>query len=152
MLRIRPLRAGLLYLAWALMPALPIPTVFAAQNLVSFTSRGWSWKSATKTGHEGRLPYSTPRQHITRVVSVQSCRASSRTCTFIAAYQNFVPDELKSWRLDWLTGALTGASFKIASNTKSSITVINEHDALSRMSAGDMILIEEVIVRDIPAR
>ena len=106
----------------------------------------------TLVGHEGMRVDVLPVQHITRVVARGQPEKDGHIYSFSTAYVNFRPDELQSWRLSILGGQLVGGTFQIAGNGSNSITVTNLNGSLDKVAVGDVVMIDSVIVRDIPVR
>jgi hypothetical protein len=106
----------------------------------------------TLAGHDGVQLDNLPVQHITRVAALPRRDGDGRLYSFSTAYAAFVPDELKSWRLSFLAGKLMGRTFQIAGNGPDSITVTDLNGPLDSIAVGDPVMVESIVVRDIPLR
>ncbi|HVR90577.1 MAG TPA: hypothetical protein VHG29_05745 [Novosphingobium sp.] len=105
-----------------------------------------------RTAHEGYNISLLPIQNITRVVAFGPTDANGRRYSIATAYTSFPPDRMRGWRLRFVTGRLVGKTFKIARNTASVITITDVNGSLEHAAAGDLVMVDSVVIRDIPVR
>ena len=56
----------------------------------------------------------------------------------------YVPNELRGWRLTVLAGKRFGAAFDVEGNTASQITVAPTNGPLDGLAVGDLFIVEEI--------
>jgi hypothetical protein len=82
------------------------------------------------------------------VAAVGAADPDGRVASFTSSIDDFAVNEVKSWRLTILSGALLGTAFVVLANTENEITVTGE-GSLAGLVPGDLFVLEQVFTRRI---
>ncbi|MCC6737349.1 MAG: hypothetical protein IT534_14650 [Bauldia sp.] len=141
LLRATAFRAGALSLALsaAILPA-------AAQN-------GWNVGNDWNTpfggalilaGHAGVDLLTTMRRFAVRVTGIGEADADGNIWSFTVDMTDLRPNELRSWRLTFVSGALFAYVFQVRANEGTTVTVTSLDGPLNGIAIGDGMLVEQV--------
>jgi hypothetical protein len=105
------------------------------------------------TGHDSVVPLDEPVMRVTaKVTALGKPGADGHIYSIETSNTDFGEDELRSWQMTILSGALFGVKYRVMSNTASGVTVTNASGPLDKAVVGDLILLEELYNRDVPSR
>jgi hypothetical protein len=93
-------------------------------------------------GHNPDIPAAV-RRAIGRVTAVGTPDETGNIFTFEVDITDLAPNELRSWRITFVSGALYAYVFQVRSNEGSTITVTSLDGPLNGLAVGDGMLIEQ---------
>jgi hypothetical protein len=95
--------------------------------------------------HEAPMPQLT-RRYATRVVAVGKPDADGNIYSMDIDITDLDPNEVRSWRITFFSGALYGYVYQVRSNDNDSLTVMSLDGPLNGVAKGDALFIEEAPV------
>jgi hypothetical protein len=93
-------------------------------------------------GHNPDVPAAV-RRAIGRVTAVGDPDANGNILSFTVDIADLAPNELRSWRLTFVSGALYAYVFQVRGNEGATITVTSLDGPLNGLAVGDGMLIEQ---------
>lgn len=95
------------------------------------------------TGHAGDAMV-TMRRFPLRVTAVGSPDENGNVWSFEIDMTDLAPNELRSWRITFVSGALFAYVFQVRENAGTSVTVTSLDGPLNGIAVGDGMLVEQV--------
>jgi hypothetical protein len=95
--------------------------------------------------HEAPMPQLT-RRYATRVVAVGKPDADGNIYSMDIDITDLDPNEVRSWRITFFSGALYGYVYQVRTNDSDSLTVMSLDGPLNGVAKGDALFIEEAPV------
>lgn len=102
-----------------------------------------------QVGHDNIVVDPTVRRYTGKVAALGAPAGNGKVYSFTTAPvgpRSFAlsPNDLRGWRLTFLSGSQFGHVFRVSGNTESVITVTNDKGALDGMKAQDVFIIESI--------
>lgn len=95
--------------------------------------------------HEAPMPQLT-RRYATRVVAIGQPDADGNIYSVDVDITDMDPNEVRSWRITFFSGALYGYVYQVRTNDNDTLTVMSLDGPLNGVAKGDGLLIEEAPV------
>lgn len=107
---------------------------------------------AALAGHDAFAPVDAPiKRYSAMVVAIGATDKDGRVRSFTTSNSDFRLDELKSWRLTFVSGELLGNSYQVQANTAADITLTDDNGPIDAVRVGDLFLVEQIFQRRTPA-
>ncbi|MFO1184887.1 MAG: hypothetical protein U1E56_08875 [Bauldia sp.] len=105
-----------------------------------------------RAGHDALAPVDAPiKRYSASIVSLGPPDKDGHIHSFTTSNSDFRADELKSWRLTFVSGELLANSYQVAGNSAAEVTLTDDNGPIDALRVGDLFLVEQVFQRRTPA-